>query len=65
MSEETNNIIVEANKPSTKNPGRVAWGKKLAKMSKDLKEKFRKLVKQKKINYLKKILKLINQQKIN
>ena len=65
MSEETNNIIVEANKPITKNPGRVAWGTKLAKMSKDLKEKFRKLVIQKKINYLKKILKLINQQKTN
>ena len=39
MSEETNNIIVEENKPITKNPGRVAWGKKLAKMSKDLKDK--------------------------
>ena len=35
MSEETNNIIVEENKY----PGRVAWGKKLAKMSKDLKDK--------------------------
>ena len=39
MSEETNNIIAEENKPITKNPGRVAWGKKLAKMSKDLKKK--------------------------
>ena len=39
MLEETNNIIVEAKKPITKNRGRVAWGKKLAKISKDLKEK--------------------------
>ena len=39
MSEETNNIIVEKNKLITKNPGRVAWSKKVAKMSKDLKEK--------------------------
>ena len=50
MSEETNNIIIEPNKAITKNPGRVAWGKNLAKMSKDLKEK-RKLVIQKKLNY--------------
>lgn len=34
MSEENNE-----NKVITKNAGRVAWGKKLAKMSKELKEK--------------------------
>ena len=39
MSEDTNTIIVEENKPITKNPDRIAWGNKLAKMSKDLKEK--------------------------
>ena len=39
MSEETNNNIIEESKSIPKNPGRVAWGKKLAKMSKELKEK--------------------------
>jgi hypothetical protein len=32
----------EENKPITKNPVRVAWGKQLAKMSKELKEKKKK-----------------------
>ena len=41
MPKETNNIIVEKNKPITKIPGRVAWSKKLAKMSKDIKEKMK------------------------
>ena len=41
MSEETHNILVEENKPITKNPGRVAWDKKLAKMSKELKDKMK------------------------
>ena len=39
MSEKNNNIIIEENKSTPKNPGRVAWGRKLAKMSKELKEK--------------------------
>ena len=39
MSEENNNIIIEANKLTPKNPGRVAYGRKLATMSKELKEK--------------------------
>jgi len=37
MSEETTNIITN-DKHKIKNPGRVAWGKKLAKMSKELKD---------------------------
>lgn len=37
MSENNNNV--EESKTIIKNPGRVAWGKKLAKMSKELKEK--------------------------
>ena len=39
MSEETNNTIVEKNKPFTKNPGRFAWGKKLAKSVQRFKRK--------------------------
>ena len=37
MSEENN--IIDENKSTPKNPGRVAWGRKLAKMSKELKQK--------------------------
>ena len=47
-----------------KNPGRVTWGKKLAKMSKDLKNK-KKTCSTEEFKFLKKILKLINQQKIS
>ena len=39
MLEETNNNIIKENKSITKNPGRIAWGRKLFKMLKDLKEK--------------------------
>ena len=45
MSEENN--IIDENKSTPKNPGRVAWRKKLTKMSKEMKEK-RRLVIQKK-----------------
>ena len=37
MSEENNNIIIEENKSTPRNLGRVAWGRKLAKMLKELK----------------------------
>ena len=39
MSKENNNIIIEENKSTPKIPDRVAWGRNLAKMSKELKEK--------------------------
>ena len=64
MSEEHNNIIIKENKSTLKNPGRVAWGRELAKMSKELKEK-KKAGNTEEIKLIKKILKLITQQKIS